>query len=97
MPQVLKDEIRLTQKKSGNKMTYTNFLSIFEALYSTDGSAKLRKKWNEVTIATSGKITSRQLRELQVNFLGCADEVKDTNGAEIQRILLQKLPPFMKT
>ena len=40
---------------------------------------KLRKIWSEVSMATTGKITTHQLREFQVNFFACADEVKDAN------------------
>ena len=46
---------------------------------------------------TSGKHTTRQLREFRVSFLECADEVKDANPAEVRRKLLQKIPPFMKS
>ena len=58
---------------------------------------KTPKKWSEVNMATTGKITSRQLREFQVNFLACADEVKDATPQEVRRLAMQKLPPFMKT
>ena len=61
------------------------------------GDAKLRKKWGEVRMQTSGKHTTRQLREFRVSFLECADEVKDANPAEVRRKLLQKIPPFMKS
>jgi hypothetical protein len=46
---------------------------------------------------TSGKISSKQLRELQVNFLSCADYFKDTTPQEVRHVLMQKLPPWMKT
>ena len=46
---------------------------------------------------TNGKISSKQLREFQVNFLSCADYVKDTTPQEVRRVLMQKLPSWMKT
>jgi DNA-binding phage protein len=46
---------------------------------------------------TGGKISSKQLREFQVNFLSCADYVKDTTPQEVRRVLMQKLPSWMKT
>ena len=82
MPPTLQGEIRLMQKKSGDKLTFFEVLAKFEGRYATGGSAKLRKKWIEVSMVTSGKITTRQLREFQVNFLGCAEEVKDTNASK---------------
>jgi hypothetical protein len=97
LTQTLKGEIKLMRKKNGGNLSYPEVLARFEARYSSGGVAKLRKKWTDVTMPTSGKITSRQLREFQVNFLSCADEVQDTTPQEVRRILLQKLPPFMKT
>ena len=85
------------RKRNGGTVTYPEVLARFEARYSTGGVAKLRKKWNEVSMNTSGKISSKQLREFQVNFLSCADYVKDTTPQEVRRVLMQKLPPWMKT
>ena len=93
----LRGEIKLMRKRNGGIVTYPEVLARFEARYSTGGVAKLRKKWNEVTLNTSGKISSKQLREFQVNFLSCADYVKDTTPQEVRRVLMQKLPPWMKT
>ena len=50
-----------------------------------------------MSLHTSGKVTSQQLREFQVNFLNCADDVKDTTPQEVRRVLMQKLTPWMKT
>ena len=93
----LRGEIKLMRKRNGGTVTYPEVLARFEARYSTGGVAKLRKKWNEVSMNTSGKISSKQLREFQVNFLSCADYVKDTTPQEVRRVLMQKLPPWMKT
>ena len=32
-----------------------------------------------------------------MNFLNCADDVKDTTPQEVRRVLMQKLTPWMKT
>ena len=93
----LKGEVKLMRKKNGGKLTYPEVLATFEARYSSGGVAKLRKKWSEVSLHTSGKVTSQQLREFQVNFLNCADDVKDTTPQEVRRVLMQKLTPWMKT
>ena len=93
----LRGEIKLLRKRNGGTVTYPEVLARFEARYSSGGVAKLRKKWNEVTMNTNGKISSKQLREFQVNFLSCADYVKDTTPQEVRRVLMQKLPSWMKT
>jgi hypothetical protein len=93
----LKGEVKLMRKKNGGTLTYPEVLATFEARYSSGGVAKLRKKWSEVSLHTSGKVTSQQLREFQVNFLNCADDVKDTTPQEVRRVLMQKLTPWMKT
>ena len=77
MPATLKNEIKLMRKRSGGTLTFAQVAAKFEARYGSSGSNKMRKKWQEVSLPTSGKITSKQLREFQVNFLACADEVKD--------------------
>ena len=57
----------------------------------------MRKKWHEITLPTSGKVTSKQLREFQVNFLACAEDIKDVTPQETRRMLMQKLLPFMSS
>ena len=93
----LRGEVKLMRKKNGGTLTYPEVMATFEARYSSGGIAKLRKKWSEVTLHTTGKVTSQQLREFQVNFLNCADDVKDTTPQEVRRVLMQKLTPWMKT
>ena len=82
----LRGEIKLMRKRNGGMVTYPEVLARFEARYSTGGVAKLRKKWNQVTMNTSGKYSSKQLREFQVNFLSCADYVKDTTPGSAPRV-----------
>ena len=48
----LRGEIKLMRKRNGGMVTYPEVLARFEARYSTGGVAKLRKKWNEVTMNT---------------------------------------------
>ena len=96
MPATLKGELRLMRKAKRGNLTYHEVIAKFEARYGTGGTPKLRKKWSEVSMATAGKITTKQLREFQVNFLACAEEVKDATPQEVRRMAMQKLPPFMK-
>ena len=56
------------------------------------GTQKMRKKWTEVSLPTTGKVTTRQLREFQMNFLSCAMEVKDAGVHEVRRLVMQKYP-----
>ena len=95
MPITLKGEIKLMRKKNGGNLTFAEVIAKFENRYGMGGSGKLRKKWQEISLPTSGKVTSRQLREFQVNFLACADDIKDLVPSEVRRMVLQKLPPFM--
>jgi hypothetical protein len=97
MPATLKGELKLMRKATRGNLTYPEVIAKFEARYGTGGTLKLRKKWSDVSMATTGKITTRQLREFQVNFLACADEVKDATPQEVRRMAMQKLPPFMKS
>jgi len=97
MPSTIKSELRLMKKSQGGVLTYPEVVAKFEARYGCGGTSKLRKKWLEVTMPTAGKITTRQLREFQVNFLACADEVRDATPQEVRRQLMLKIPPFMKT
>ena len=97
MPTTLRNELKLMRKANRGSLTYAQVVAKFEQRYGSGGANKLRKKWLEVLLPTSGKITTRQLREFQVNFLACAEEVKDTNPQEISRVLLTKLPPFMRS
>ena len=96
LPVTLKNELKLLRKSQGN-LTFPEVVARFEARYGCGGTTKLRKKWLEVSMPTAGKITTRQLREFQVNFLACADEVRDATPQEVRRQLMQKIPPFMKT
>ena len=96
MPATLKGELKLMRKAKRGLISYSEVIAKFEARYGSGGTQKLRKKWSEVSMATTGKITTRQLREFQVNFLACADEVKDATPQEMRRMAMQKLPPFMK-
>ena len=83
------------RKQKGDKLTYTEVMAKFEARYGGGGSSVMRRKWQEVAFQTVGKHTSAQLREFQVNFLSCAQDVHDATPSEAHRLLLQKLPQFM--
>ena len=96
MPATIRSELKLMRKSQGGVLTYPEVIAKFEARYGSGGTSKLRKKWLEVTIPTAGKITTRQLREFQVNFLACADDVRDATPQEVRRQLMLKLPPYMK-
>ena len=96
MPATLKSEIKLMRKQSGGTLTFAQVAAKFEARYGSSASNKMRKKWHEITLPTAGKITTKQFREFQINFLACADDVKDCTPQETRRLLLLKIPPFMK-
>ena len=97
LPHTLKDELRLMRRMNPGQVGFSDVMARFEARYGHGGSAKMRKKWSDITMPTSGKITTKILREFQVNFIACASEIKDTNPQEIRRLALQRLPAFMKS
>ena len=96
MPASLKNEIKLMRKRSGGTLTFAQVAAKFEARYGSSASNKMRKKWQEISLPTAGKITTKHLREFQVSFLASADDVKDCTPQETRRLLLLKIPPFMK-
>ena len=96
MPAVLQLEIKMMRKQGMGILRFSDVLAKFEARYGCGGDSKMRKKWTEVSLPTAGKITTRQLREFQMNFLSCAMEVKDANVHEMRRLVMQKIPPYMR-
>ena len=96
MPPTLQLEIKLMRKYGGGVLRFAEVLAKFEARYGSGGDSKMRKKWSEVSLPTAGKISTRQLREFQFNFLACAMEVKDASVHEVRRLVMQKIPPYMR-
>ena len=96
MPPVLQLEIKMMRKQNMGNLRFSDVLAKFEARYGCGGDSKMRKKWTEVSLPTTGKVTTRQLREFQMNFLSCAMEVKDAGVHEVRRLVMQKIPPYMR-
>lgn len=90
MPATLKGEIKLMRKKNGGTLTYAQVMAKFEERYASGGTGKMRRKWQEITLPTSGKVSAKQFREFQVNFLATAEDIKDITPQEVRRLLMQK-------
>ena len=97
LPESLQKELSLLEKKRGRPCTFVEFRAELEARFGKAQSEHLRKKWLGVQIARGfGKIGVQQLDEFRVNFESAWVDVPNTTPEESRRILLEKLPPFMR-
>ena len=68
---------------------------MLETKYARDQSFSSRKKWQEVSIMSQGKITTREWQEFEVNFKYAWHQVRDATKEEARRLIIQKLPGFI--
>ena len=86
---------RMRQKEVGEKMSYTEEFAKMDAKFSRDQSIEARRRWEEVVIFNPGKITSREWRDFEANFVSGWQEVQGASGEEARRLLLAKVPNFI--
>ena len=97
LPENLQREMQLWEKERGKPPTYVEFRARLEARFGKAQVDNLRKKWMDVHISKGfGKIGVQQLDEFRVNFKLAWVDVPDATPEESRRVLLEKLPPFMR-
>ena len=73
------------------------FRAELEARFGKAQGEHLRKKWLDIQISKGfGKIGVQQLDEFRVNFESAWMDVPNATPEESRRVLLEKLPPFMR-
>jgi hypothetical protein len=92
---VNKNEVKLRHLETSGKLTFSEEFDRIDAKYARDQPICMRKKWQEVSMVTQGKITAREWQEFVVNFKSARRQVTDSTEEEARRLLLQKLPPFI--
>ena len=86
---------RMRQREMGDRMSYTEEFAKMNVKFSRDQNIGARRRWEEVFIFNAGKVTSREWRDFEANFISAWQEVEGASPDEARRLLLQKIPNFI--
>ena len=86
---------RMRQRELGEKISYHEEFAKMNAQFSRDKNIGARKKWEEVFLYNMGKVTSREWRDFEANFISAWHGVEGATGEEARRVLINKLPNFV--
>ena len=93
-PENLLQEFKLLQRTQ--KMSFTPFMAKLEERFGRGQLLIARRKWEKVEINKWGNIKTHHFREFEVKFRDAWKDVHDATPDEAQRILMSKLPHFMR-
>ena len=94
LPENLLQEFKLLQRTQ--KMSFTPFMAKLEERFGRGQLLIARRKWEKVEINNWGNIKTQHFREFEVKFRDAWKDVHDATPDEAQRILMSKLPHFMR-
>ena len=95
LDEVNQKQLRHEGNKSKTPLKYSEVISKLEVKYGQDQGLSLRKKWQDVSLPTAGRVTCQEWEEFRVNFQIAFDNVKDASPGEARRLLMQKVPVFI--
>ena len=97
LPENLQKEMELWERERNASPTYLEFRAHLEAKFALAQSDNMRRRWTNVEMPKhQGKITLQSFQDFMVNFKLAMADVPDTNPEDARRVLLDKIPPFMK-
>ena len=71
--------------------------AMLKARYGPNRHLGARKRWAEVTLSNTGKVTGADWHDFWVRFCRAAFGVKDTTPEETARLLMSRVPAFIST
>ena len=79
----------------GGEVSYVEFFAKLQDRFGVEYSADARRKWSEVVLPPSGKLSVNDWIDFQTRFTLARLEVRDASEADAYRILTNRLTPIM--
>ena len=92
LPEKEKRRIQVSQRQN-DPVTCQSFLSQLAARFGTTRDTLLRKKWQDLAIKHSGKITIQDLHDFELDFRQIRQDLSDLTERECREHLLKKIAP----
>ena len=87
-------ELKLATNDSA--WTYDAFMSHLEANFSIGEQQGARKRWRQVGLSNTGKITSEDWEEYRIAFMTAMRQVENATETEAKELILSQLTPGLK-
>jgi hypothetical protein len=92
-----KNELQLMEKVSGGNMTFAAYWAKLVARYGEEQNTCGRRRWREIQLNNSGRVSSVEWRDFKVKFMDIWHDVPGANDEEAYQTVTSKLPPFIMT
>ena len=94
LPEKEKRRIQVAQRQ-GEQISCQGFLSQLGARFGTTKENMLRKKWQELALKHSGKLSVQDLHDFELDFKQVRQDLNDLTDRECREHLLKKLPKHL--
>jgi hypothetical protein len=94
LPDEIKQEIKLLRMQ-GQLKGFTQLFAMLEARFGPDKRLGARKAWQEVSLPSYGKLSSKEWNDFWVNFRMGWARVPEATHDDAYRLLMNKVPMFL--
>ena len=93
----LQMQLDLLKKESQGKVTFSEAFAVLENQFGQNRVLVARKNWLAITLQIPGKLSIREWRYFETQFKLALSEIPDVTPHEARGVLLEKLPPYVKS